>query len=184
MGDNLHEFGVWHAARNIYEVFSGNAAPTGSIRSTYPKAAECEVKVTMMLADAAQAVEGKLYILGGGWSITSPGAPMAIAIKVEVPWTQANVRHTLRLALFNEDEQPIVIGDQTVEMGGEFEVGRPPGLRQGTDLDFPLAINMSPMPLQPGIGYVWRCWIDGNTQPEWRLTFFVRPPAAPPGQSK
>ena len=29
-------------------------------------------KVTMMLADAAQAVEGKLYILGGGWSVTGP----------------------------------------------------------------------------------------------------------------
>jgi len=25
------------------------------------------VKVTMMLADAAQEVGGKLYILGGGW---------------------------------------------------------------------------------------------------------------------
>jgi hypothetical protein len=30
------------------------------------------VKVTMLLADAAQAVDGKLYILGGGWTITGP----------------------------------------------------------------------------------------------------------------
>jgi hypothetical protein len=27
------------------------------------------MRVTMMLADAAQVSEGKLYILGGGWSI-------------------------------------------------------------------------------------------------------------------
>ena len=30
------------------------------------------MKVTMLLADSAQAIEGKLYILGGGWSITGP----------------------------------------------------------------------------------------------------------------
>jgi hypothetical protein len=27
------------------------------------------MKLTMLLADAAEAVNGKLYILGGGWSI-------------------------------------------------------------------------------------------------------------------
>lgn len=28
------------------------------------------MKVTMLLADAATVAEGKLYILGGGWSVT------------------------------------------------------------------------------------------------------------------
>ena len=38
------------------------------------------MKVTILLADAAQAVEGKLYILGGGWSITGPDpSPMSRA---------------------------------------------------------------------------------------------------------
>ena len=36
------------------------------------------MKATLLLADAAQAAEGKLYVLGGGWSVTGPGpAPMA-----------------------------------------------------------------------------------------------------------
>ena len=44
------------------------------------------MKVTMLLADAAQAVNGKLYILGGGWSVAGPDpTPMAIALKMEVP---------------------------------------------------------------------------------------------------
>ena len=30
------------------------------------------MKVTILLADAAQAVEGKLFVLGGGWSVTGP----------------------------------------------------------------------------------------------------------------
>ena len=38
----------------------------------------------MMLADAAQAVEGKLYILGGGWSVTGP-EPSASAIAAYIP---------------------------------------------------------------------------------------------------
>ena len=45
------------------------------------------MKVTMLLADAVRAFGGKLYILGGGRSmIPSEHTPMAIAIKVEVPW--------------------------------------------------------------------------------------------------
>ncbi|HYT79952.1 MAG TPA: sigma factor [Actinomycetota bacterium] len=30
------------------------------------------LKVTMMLADAAEVADGKLFILGGGWSVTGP----------------------------------------------------------------------------------------------------------------
>ena len=35
------------------------------------------VKATMILADAAQVAEGKLFILGGGWSVTSGKLPSA-----------------------------------------------------------------------------------------------------------
>src|SRR5213594_576499 len=60
------------------------------------------MKVTMLLADSAQAVNGKLYILGGGWSIIGPDpAATAIAIKIDVPWDLANRSHTFRLALLD-----------------------------------------------------------------------------------
>jgi hypothetical protein len=138
----------------------------------------------MLLADAAQAIGGKLYILGGGWSVAGPGpVAMAIALKIEVDWNEANRRHNLKLALLTEDDQPVRVpgpaGDQAVEVGGEFEVGRPPGLRPGSALDFTVAINVQPLPLPPDAGYVWRCWIDDHTQEEWRLTFTTRP-AHPP----
>ena len=52
------------------------------------------MKVTMLLCDSAQVADGKLYILGGGWSFVGPDpAPMALAIKVDVPWTEGNVAH-------------------------------------------------------------------------------------------
>ena len=139
----------------------------------------------MLLADNAQAVNGKLYILGGGWDLTGPGPVlMAIALKVEVPWIEANRPHKLGLALFTEDEQPVKIpgpvGDQAVEVGANFEVGRPPGVRPGSPLGFAAAINMPPLPLPPGAGYVWRCWINDQTKDEWKLTFTTRQAPAPP----
>lgn len=144
------------------------------------------MKATLLLADAAQAVNGKLYILGGGWSITGPGpTASAIAIKIDVPWDEANRHHSLKLTLVNADGQPVMVptptGDRAVELSAEFEVGRPPGLKPGTPLDVALAINIGPLPLQPDSRYVWRCSIDGRSAEDWRLTFTTRPAPKPGG---
>ena len=136
-------------------------------------------KLTMLLADAAQAVGGKLYILGGGWSITGPDpVPSAIAIKLDVPWDEANRKHKLHLALFDADEKPIIVptpvGQQKVEVDGDFEVGRPPGLKPGTPIDLAFAFNIGPLPLPQGGRYLWRCSIDGKSQDDWHVAFSTR----------
>lgn len=138
----------------------------------------------MMLADSAQAVEGKLYILGGGWSITGPDPiPSAIAVKIEVPWDEANRKHVLKLVLSDEDGHPVRVptpaGDVPVEMGTDFEVGRPPGLKPGTALDFVFAVNIGPLPLAPDGRYVWRLSIDDKTDQDWELVFSTRPGKQP-----
>lgn len=135
-----------------------------------------------MLADAAQEVGGKLYILGGGWSIKAAvPSPMAIALKIGVPWTETNKRHDVRLLLLGEDGQPPgVVGPDgqpasaEVVIGAQLEVGRPPGLPAGTELDAPLAINVGAIPLMPGRGYVWRLEINGESQEHWQLPFRVQ----------
>jgi hypothetical protein len=137
------------------------------------------MRVTMMLADAAQAVAGKLYVLGGGWSIIGPDPmPMAIALKIDVPWDEANRRHTLRLALVDDDGQPVVVptptGERAVELSADFEVGRPPGTKPGTDLDVVFGVNILPMPLKTDSRYVWRCHIDDQTREEWQVRFTTR----------
>jgi hypothetical protein len=119
------------------------------------------VKITMMLADAAQQVGGKLYILGGGWSTTgSPTPPMAVVIKIEVPWDRTNVGHDWRLALVDADGRAVQTSDErAVEVTGELEVGRPAGLPDGTPLDAPLVVSFGPMPLESG-RYEWRLEIE------------------------
>jgi hypothetical protein len=136
------------------------------------------MKLTMLLADAVQAVTGKLYVLGGGWSVTGPDpSPSALAIKIDVPWDEGNKKHRFRLALVDADGQavPVPGGQTPVEVTGEFEAGRPAGLTPGTPLDVVLALNIGPLLLEPGSRYVWRIWIDEQTREDWEVSFSTRP---------
>lgn len=134
----------------------------------------------MLLADAAQAVGGKLYIIGGGWSLTGPQpVPSAIAIKIEVPWNEANRVHDWELQLQDADGRAVLLptpeGEQPLRITGTFEVGRPPGLKEGTPLDFALAINVGPLPLTADARYVWRLWINSGSDEHWFVAFTTRP---------
>jgi hypothetical protein len=143
------------------------------------------MKVTMLLADYVQVSDGKLTVIGGGWSLTGPDpAPFGIAILVHVPWDLANRRHTLRLELIDADGQPVTAPEADGEGGEapivflndvEFEVGRPAGIKPGTPLELPLAVNSGPLPLEPGERYEWRLSINGEGNDDWRLAFSVRP---------
>lgn len=133
----------------------------------------------MLLADAVQEAGGKLYVLGGGWSITGPNVPpSAMAIKVDVDWNEANQSHHWRLELLTEDGDPVTFGDspEAFRVEGDFEVGRPPGLPPGTPIDVPIALNFGPLPLPPGHRYVWQLSIDGETDESWSRGFLVRSP--------
>jgi uncharacterized protein DUF6941 len=136
------------------------------------------VKATMILADYAVVSDGKLTIVGGGWSQTGPEpSAFGIGLLIQVPWDQANTRHTFTVELLDADGAEVVLeteeDEQSVAFGGEFEVGRPPGLKPGTPLDFPVAVNSTPLPLEPG-RYEWRLTIDGKSQEFWTLAFTVR----------
>lgn len=138
------------------------------------------MKVTMLLADSAQTAESKLYILGGGWSVTGPApAPSAVALKIEVPWDQANKKHSFELSLVDADGNPVMAataqGEQPIQIGGEFEVGRPVGLAPGTPIDMPMALNFGPLPLTPGSRFTWRLTIDQGSEPDWHVSFSTRP---------
>jgi hypothetical protein len=117
----------------------------------------------MLLCDAAQVHEGKLYILGGGFStIWVPHAPtpVTLAVKLSVPWDQANQPLAVKLALLTDDGQPVEAGDLgPIEATGNVEVGRPPGVKQGIDLDVPIALPFGTIALGPG-GYVWQLTVN------------------------
>lgn len=149
----------------------------------------------MLLADAAQAAEGKLYIIGAGWNITGPApTPSAVAVYIEVSWDLSNMKHKWRLDLLTSDGEPVMIetpvGEQPLFVEGELEVGRPVGLQPGVGLGVPLAVNLGPIPLAPDSRFEWKLTIDGKTDDNWRTPFSTRPAqpqmpqqlGPPPGQ--
>jgi hypothetical protein len=143
----------------------------------------------MLLCDAAQVAEGKLYILGGGWSMVGPDpTPSAVALKLEVAWTEIDATHHWELFLEDEDGQDVVIdtpdGPKPVEVRGDFRVAQPEGLPAGSPVDVSLAVNLGPLPLTPGRRFAWRLTIDGESQDGWQLGFTTRPlPVGPPEPS-
>lgn len=137
------------------------------------------MKVTMMLADFAQAIGGKLYIMGGGWSIIGPmPSQSAIAVKIEVPWNDANLQHNLKIELLDADYHPVSVptpaGNAPLVISGDFEVGRPPGLIRGSSIDAAFAFNIAPIPLAQGKRYIWKLTIDGKSDDNWQVVFSTR----------
>jgi len=138
-----------------------------------------DFRISMMLADNAQAVQGKLYILGAGWNFTFPGMPGAVAGIVTVPWHETNRKHVLTFSLVDDGGSAVRVGtpqgtQEPLMIRSEFEVGRPPGVRPGSSFSHPIAINYLALPLQPGRSYEWRWAINDKTRDDWRLPFEVR----------
>jgi hypothetical protein len=98
----------------------------------------------MLLCDAAQAVAGKLYVLGGGWThiVENVPTPMALAMRLLVPWDQSNRPFDVHVQLMTHDGHPVDVGQGPVEAHARLEVGRPRGMRHRAPLVSVLALNV------------------------------------------
>lgn len=126
-------------------------------------------KAAMMLCDSAQVADGKLYVLGGGWSvmnIVDPSLPFFVnaAIDLAIPWDMGNRPIKVALEIVDEDGQPAE--PQTPEgqlrVEGEIVAGRPPTARAGVPLHVPLVIPFPPIVGLTAGGYVVQLLIDGK----------------------
>jgi hypothetical protein len=135
------------------------------------------VNVTMLLADAAEAVGGKLYILGGGWSVMGPGpGQMAIALRFEVPWHEAAEDHDWTLSLVDADGRPVLCEDHQrhpIQHHGHFHVHRDEN-RLGVPVEYATVANAGRVRVPPGGRYVWELSVDGATREHWRVAFSSR----------
>ncbi len=132
-----------------------------------------------MLADSAQIADGKLYILGGGWSVIGPDpSPSAIVLKLNVDRHEVGRVHHWELVLEDADGRAVTLGDdfQPVEIRGEFSVGEPDGVIDGAPVDFPITLGIPPLDLAPSSRFQWRLFIDGETLPGGTVAFSTRAP--------
>ncbi|MCK9519269.1 MAG: DUF4832 domain-containing protein [Dehalococcoidia bacterium] len=128
-----------------------------------------------LLADHAEVVSGKLYLMGGGWDTryvkeTPVQVRLAVAIGVRVGWDETNRPTPVRIAVEDDDGESLVRAEASVN------VGRPPHLAPGSTQLTQFALTL-PVTLAKHGGY--RVLITAGEGPgavERILPFRAAPP--------
>lgn len=125
----------------------------------------------LILADRAEAVNGKLYMVGGGFDrvgiVQIPGpADFDVAVGVLVGYNETNSVHRIEIALEDEDNKVV-----QPPITAQFELGKPAGMKVGQPQRFQLVLRGPFVIPKPG-GYHWvvslnserraitRFWVD------------------------
>lgn len=147
--------------------------------------AELGFTAQAMLCDSAAAVEGKLYIQGGGWNAIAAGSmPFAaprigMALLIGVPYGDTERRHQLTVGLADEDGSALPLGPVTatgraahLQLG--FEVGRPPQLPPGDTQLLPFALNIDGYAFARPGGYAFVIAVDDHEITRLRFRVHLR----------
>jgi hypothetical protein len=125
----------------------------------------------LILADRAEAVNGKVYMMGGGWDriqvpdFSSPQS-ISLAIGVLVPWNATNRNYNLKIRIESEDATELAAMEMTLN------TGRPPNLGLAESQRVVLAFNLQLKIPSPGT-YVINGFIDDGLLK--RVVFYARP---------
>jgi hypothetical protein len=115
----------------------------------------------LILADHAEIVGGKLYLMGGGWDRLTVNSgfpitkPVGLAAACRVPWNETNQPQNVEIEIQTDD------GASVGKVNAQFEVGRPPGMKAGQDQRFQLAANL-PLTLAGPGSYVIVARVEGQ----------------------
>ena len=113
-----------------------------------------------MLADGAQQVGGKLYVLGGQWdrlavsNFPAQHPTMAIVLVLKVEYSEALDRHNLDVQL-TLDGQPL-----DPRAAGDLITGHAPGQVRGAPSFVPLALTFNNLVFETPGRYEWVIAVD------------------------
>jgi hypothetical protein len=104
----------------------------------------------LLLCDHSEAVNGKLYLTGGGWNVLRlPELPhewsFSIGLGIDVAYHETNDPHELVVSV--QDPDGVELGDG---LTANFETGRPPGLPQGQEQRLVMSIAATATFATPG----------------------------------
>ncbi len=125
----------------------------------------------LLVADRAEVVNGKLYLMGGSWDRIGPAQfphrmMLGIALGVRIPFAHTDDQHTVAIELLHDDTR--MIGFEA-----KLATGRPPGMA-GMDMLVPMAFNI-PIAI-PGEGQLTlRAAIDGHSGRRHEIKVTQRP---------
>lgn len=128
----------------------------------------------LLVADRAEVVNGKLYLMGGSWDrVQPPSFPhrmmLGIALGVRIPFVHTDEQHTVSVELSHEDKR-------LVGFEAKLTTGRPPGMA-GMDMLVPMAFNI-PVAIPAEGLLVLRASVDGRPPRRHEIKAITRPRGA------
>jgi len=130
----------------------------------------------LLVADRAEVVNGKLYLMGGSWDRIAPQQfphrmMLGIALGVRIPFAYTDDQHSVAIELLHDDTRMIAFE-------AKLATGRAPGMA-GMDMLVPMAFNI-PIAI-PGEGQVTlRAAIDGHPGRRHEIKVTQRPQQGQP----
>ncbi len=116
-----------------------------------------------LLADAAQEVDNKLFILGGGWDLLRLPGPddaqtsIALAMRFVVPRSETNRTLSFTLQLEDADGNRLVQHPPIIELDAEPS----PELTPGLERTVPFAITIDRLTFRDPGAYAFTISLDG-----------------------
>lgn len=135
----------------------------------------------LIIANHVEAVNGLLYISGGGWTdhyrpASGQGQPFlsrfGVGVSVLVPWNETNRQHRVTVDVEDHDSTMVL-----AHTDAQFTVGRPPTLPQGGEQHMVLGIAMALVFPKAG-GYRVVARLDTNETRRWPFRVHDVPPPA------
>lgn len=126
----------------------------------------------LLVADRAEVVNGKLYLMGGSWDRIGPASfphrmILGIALGVRIPFAHTDDQHTVAIELQHE-------GNRLVGFEARLTTGRPPGMA-GMDMLVPMAFNV-PLAIPAAGQMVLRASVDGRAPRRHEIRVVQRQP--------
>jgi hypothetical protein len=125
----------------------------------------------LLVADRAEVVNGKLYLMGGSWDRIQPQKfphrmMLGIAVGVRIPFAYTDEQHTVAIEIQHE-------GERQVGFEAKLTTGRPPGMA-GMDMLVPMAFNI-PLAIPAEGTVVLRAGVDGREPRRHEIRALARP---------
>ena len=134
-----------------------------------------------MVADAVQAVGGKLYVIGGGWdtlfvrSFPARHPTMGIGMRIRVPWSHVD-EFTLSVDLVDEDGASLFKGRA---LSQKIRVNRTPSMAAGSDMGVMRAFTFNNLVFPKEGGYAFRIAMNDSEVSRLRFRIRLRPQRRP-----
>jgi hypothetical protein len=123
------------------------------------------MKAMILPADAANAENGKLSILGGFWTSATEGPiRMDVALSIRLLPSEMG-RHQLRVTLEKVSDEP---GEPVFAVDGELNVEAPEQEMPSIPMAANQVIRLAPMALVAGV-YALRLFVNNELMDEWAV---------------